>query len=188
MHDVLDPDDREAAPPQSLMRATSVAHFGLGQAARHLVKQQYARIGGERAGELEPLAVEEREAAGAAIGGGAEAALRQDVHAGAIGLVFAPPRPEGGGHHQIFEHRHVAERPRDLERARDPHAASPRRGGVGDFGAVEEDPARIGRDRAGHDAEQGGLAGPVRSDDAERLAGREREIERVSDHDGAEPF
>ena len=49
---------------------------------------------------------------------------------GAIGVALAPPGPEGGGHHQVLEHRHVAERLRDLERARDAHAAAPRRRGM----------------------------------------------------------
>jgi len=48
--------------------------------------------------------------------------------------------------------------------------------------------AGIGRDGAGHDAEQGGLARPVGTDDAERLAGRQREVDRIGDHDGAEPL
>ena len=52
--------------------------------------------------------------------------------------------------------------------------------------AVEDHAAGVGRDRAGHDAEQRGLAGAVRPDDAERLALLEREIEPVGDDDGAE--
>jgi hypothetical protein len=40
----------------------------LGQAAGHLVEQEHARLRGERTRQLEPLAVEEREAAGGPIG------------------------------------------------------------------------------------------------------------------------
>ena len=48
--------------------------------------------------------------------------------------------------------------------------------------------AGVGRDRAGDDAEQRGLAGAVRPDDAQRLAAQEREVDVVGDHDGAEAF
>ena len=44
----------------------------------------------------------------------------------------------------------------------------------GDVGAVEADCAGIGRDAAGDQVEQRGLAGAVRPDDSERLARRDR--------------
>src|SRR5262249_57039807 len=50
----------------------------------------------------------------------------------------------------------------------------------------EDDAPGIGRNRAAGDAEQRGLAGAVRPDDAERLALGEREVERARDHHGAE--
>src|SRR5262249_7794745 len=53
--------------------------FVLGQSAGHLVEQKHARLRGERARQLEPLAVEEREAAGGPIGLGCEAALLDEL-------------------------------------------------------------------------------------------------------------
>ena len=67
----------------SLMSATSVGAFVLGQAARDLVEQQHARAGRERARKLEPLAVEQRERAGLAVGLVGEAAALEDVDAAA---------------------------------------------------------------------------------------------------------
>ena len=46
--------------------------------------------------------------------------------------------------------------------------------------------AGIGRERAGDQVEQRGLAGAVRTDDAERLAGLDGEIDAVGDHQRAE--
>ena len=68
MDDMLDPDDRDAGRADVLDQRDQRAAFVLGQAAGDLVEQQHARAGGERAGQLQPLAVEQREAAGAAVG------------------------------------------------------------------------------------------------------------------------
>jgi hypothetical protein len=48
--------------------------------------------------------------------------------------------------------------------------------------------ARIGRNSAGHDAKQRGLAGTIRPDDAERLALLKREIKLIRNDDGAKAF
>ena len=43
----------------------------------------------------------------------------------AVSIALARVRSaEGGGDHEILEHRHAAERLRNLERARDAHACS----------------------------------------------------------------
>src|SRR5262249_48687314 len=125
----------------------------------------------------------------------------EHLHAAGVRVTFAAPplglaqtaytclcAAEGCGNHEILEHRHAAERLRDLERARDAHDATPWRRHMRDVPAAEQDAAGVGFDRPGHDAEQRGLAGAVWPDDAERLALREREVERIGDHDGAEAF
>ena len=112
-----------------------------------------------------------------AVGLVGETASIEDVHARCVDVALTLAIAEGGGHHEVLEHRHAAERLRNLERARDAHDAAPRRRLPCDVFAVEQHAACVGRDRAGHDAEQRGLAGAVRSDDAERLALREREVE-----------
>src|SRR5262249_34557902 len=57
---------------------------------------------------------------------------------------------------------------------------------VGDVDAIEQHTAGIGRDRTRHYAEQRGLAGAVRPDDAERLTFRERKVKPIGNNDGAE--
>ena len=59
---------------------------------------------------------------------------------------------------------------------------------MSDIGAIEHHATGVGRNGAGHDAEQRGLAGAVRPDDAERLTFTEREIEPIGDDDSAEPL
>ena len=53
---------------------------------------------------------------------------------------------------------------------------------------ANSDAAGVGRDRAGGDAEQRGLAGAVRPDDTERLALGEREVDAFGHHHGPEPL
>ena len=69
--------------------------FVLGQAAGDLVEQQHARRGGERARELEPLAVEQREAAGRPVRLVGEAALLEQLDAARIDVALALAAAEG---------------------------------------------------------------------------------------------
>ena len=68
VHDVLDPDDRDAAGFQFEDDVDQFARLGVGQSAADLVEQQHGGIGGERARELEPLAIEQAERFGAPVG------------------------------------------------------------------------------------------------------------------------
>ena len=79
MHDVLDPDDRDAAAANIPDQIDQRHAFVLGQAAGDLVEEQHARLRGERARQLEPLAVEQRERAGEAVGLVGEAAVVEHV-------------------------------------------------------------------------------------------------------------
>jgi hypothetical protein len=188
MHDVLDPNNRDAAaaniPDQIYQRHA----FVFGEAAGDLVEEQHARLRGERARQLEPLAVEQREGAGESVRLGCEAALVEPFDAARIDLALATAGAERRGDHEILEHRHAAERLRNLKRPGDAHAAAAVRRKMRDVDAGKEDAAGVGRQRAAGDAEQRGLACAVRSDDAERVALGEREIDRVRNDDGAEPL
>jgi hypothetical protein len=186
VNDVLDPDDRDAAAANVPDQVDQRLAFVLGQAAGHLVEQEHARLRGERARQLEPLAVEEREAAGGPIGLGREAALLDELDAARIDVALAAAAAEGRRHDQVLEHGHAVERLRNLKRAADAQAAAAFRRQMGDVDAGKDDAPGVGCDRTAGDAEQRGLAGAVRPDDAERLALGEREIERARDHDGAE--
>ena len=123
--------------------------FMLGEPARDLVEQQHARRGGERAGELEPLAVEEGERAREPVRLVGKAAAGEDVRAAAIDLVLAAAPAERRSDDEVLEHGHAAERLRDLERAREPEMAAPLRRQRSDVGAGEQHAPGIGPHRAG---------------------------------------
>ena len=186
--DVLDPDDRDAGAADVADQIDQRGAFVLREPAGDLVEQEHARLGRERARELEPLAVEKRERAGAPVRLVGEPATADELDAAGVDLALAAAAAERRRHHEILEHGHAAERLRDLERAADAEAAAALRRKASDVGAGEENAPGIGRDRAAGDAEQRRLAGAVRPDDAERLALGEREVEVARHHHGAEPF
>ena len=68
MHDMLDPDDRDAVGVDGADRRDQHRGIRFGQAAGDLVEQQQARMGRERARQFEPLAIEQRQAAGERVG------------------------------------------------------------------------------------------------------------------------
>jgi hypothetical protein len=65
---VLDPDDADASGVDGSDGLDQFMTFGLGQAAGDFVEQQRAWPGGERARQLQPFAVEQRQASGATVG------------------------------------------------------------------------------------------------------------------------
>src|SRR5215475_681783 len=95
---------------------------------------------------------------------------------------------ESGGHDEILEHAHAGEWQRDLERATDAEATALRGGRAGNVAAAIAHAPVIRCYRAADNAKQGGLAGAVRPDNAERLAFAERKVDAVSRHDRAETF
>ena len=92
----------------------------------------------------------------------------------------------GGGGEDVLEHRHAAERPRDLVGARQPPPAALGGRHIGHVLAEKAHPAGGWRMGADQDAEQGRLSGAVRPDDSDRLAGVDGEIDSVQHHEGAE--
>jgi len=89
-------------------------------------------------------------------------------------VALARGRAEARCNQQILEHRDAGERMRHLVGTADPRAAAQVRRGAGDFVAAKHDAPGVGRDVAADQVEQGGLAGAVRPDDAERLSFGER--------------
>ena len=71
---------------------------------------------------------------------------------------------------QVLEHRHLAERARDLVRAADAHARPLVRRQVRDVDAVVLDGPAVGVQGAAQHADDRALAGAVGADDAEHLA------------------
>jgi len=101
MHHMLDPDDRHAGAADVADQRHQRRAFMLGQAAGDLVEQEHARLRGQSARELEPLAVEQREAAGKLVGLAGKGAALQQLDAAAVrhpsraGRRRTPPPPRG---------------------------------------------------------------------------------------------
>ena len=68
MHDVLDPDDRDAGGVDLADGRDQFGAFALGQPAGDLVEQQQPRRGRERARHLQPLAFQQRQRARERVG------------------------------------------------------------------------------------------------------------------------
>ena len=98
----------------------------------------------------------------------AEAAQRRVADAGVLG------DGEVRAERQLLEHAAYAERVRALHRV----------GGLGL--AADRDRAAVGRGDAGEHVHQRRLAGAVVADEADALAGRDREVDAVERPDGAE--
>ena len=67
-HDVLDQEDRDAARVDRAAELDDPLGLGRRQPGHHLVEQQQPGLGGQRARQLEPLALGQREAAGRPVG------------------------------------------------------------------------------------------------------------------------
>ena len=156
--------------------------FMLGQAAGDLVEEKQPRLRRKCACKFESLAIEQREPASRPVCLVGKAALLEQFNATGIGVALATTSAERRRHDQILEHAHAIERLRNLKRSADAHAAAALRRETGDIAAREDDAPGVGPHRAARNTEQRGLAGAVRSDDAERLALGNREVDRVG-HD-----
>ena len=121
-HDVLDPDDGDAAlRADAREHVGGLLHLGLVEAAQRLVRQQELGLSGERARELQLLQCRRAQAVDARgrIGRQAHqlerfARLREGLLArGAVLLTVV------GGERDVLEERQAPERARDLMRAPD---------------------------------------------------------------------
>src|SRR5439155_858725 len=155
--------------------------------SRHLVEEEHARLGGERARQLEALA----------LAGGERARVRVrlldepdpvEQLAGARPRVTHVARPGERAHHHVVDDGESRERPQLLERARDTPAAHLVGGEAREGASVESHHARIGVIEAADDLEERRLAGPVRADDADQLARLHLEGEVAVRGDAAEPL
>ena len=103
-----------------------------------------------------------------------------------VGGPFSHVATVGGSHQDVLEHGHAREGLGDLEGAADALAAALVPGEVGDVLAVEDHLAGVGVHRTGDEVEPGGLAGPVGTDDPERLAFVHADAQVVDDQDPSE--
>ncbi|MGY3234182.1 hypothetical protein ACVMAJ_001072 [Bradyrhizobium sp. USDA 4448] len=143
--------------------------------------------GGERPRQLQSLAIEQRQAASEPIGLGFEAGQIEHAAAMLDRIRLRQAAAEQRGDRKVLEHRKMVERLRDLERAPDSGATACLGRETRDVGAIENDAAGVGPQQPGDQVEQGRFTGAVRPDHAQRLAGGQRQVDRVCNHDGAEP-
>src|SRR2546427_583796 len=87
---------------------------------------------------------------------------------------------------EVLEDGHAGERLRDLKAPHDAEAGPLVSREARDVPAVEEDPPAIGRERARHAVDQGGLARPVRADEPEPFAGPHVKADSIEREEAAE--
>src|SRR5207245_10718407 len=87
---------------------------------------------------------------------------------------------------EVLEDGHAGERLRDLKAPHDAEAGPLVSREARDVPAVEEDPPAIGRERARHAVDQGGLARPVRADEPEPFAGSHVKADSIEREEAAE--
>ena len=169
LHDVLDQQDGDARVADVADDLDDLGDLGRIEAGHHLVEQQQARPGGERAGELQALAAGDGEVGAHLV----ELVRHADLPATASASrsrQLAVGGAEIGADHDVLAHADLGERLGDLEGAHHAGGADPVRRQAGDVLAVEGDAAGIGRLEAGDGGEQRRLAGAVGPDQADDLA------------------
>ena len=155
----------------------------LPQAGGRLVQDHDHRIGGERARHFEQALLAERQIAGEVAELLAEAdALQLMQRLGARGAFLGAVEPQRAGEESrararigaeqhVVDQRHVRPQLDVLERPRHALGGDVARRQCGDVVAEEHDPPGVRLCRAGDQVEQRGLAGAIRADQAEDLAG-----------------
>ena len=98
--------------------------LAFGQAAGDLVEEQHLRPGAERAGELQPLALEQRQLAGQRVRLRHEAGPLQHLETERLGRGQRLARALSGGHERVLKDGHAAKGLRHLELAGDPRRGS----------------------------------------------------------------
>ena len=139
------------------------------QTAHHLIQQDHARFGSERADKLEPLARAERQFRGRCMHPSRECGALQPG-TGLDRVAAAPATTaELEGNLDVLKYAQGGEGLWNLESAGNAHATADVRLKPGDIAPIEADAAGRRRQRARDDVEERRLAGAVWTDEAERL-------------------
>jgi hypothetical protein len=142
-----------------------------------IIEQEQRRLGGERAGQLDALALGQRETGGERRRLRAEAQPLDHATGTRAGLGRVRVAGERADQH-VVQHGEARERPHDLERPRQTESADRVRLEAEHRAAAEADLAGIGREEPGEEIERGRLAGAVRADETDHLAFGDVEVER----------
>src|SRR5438067_5028 len=188
VHDMLHPDDGHPSLPDILHDLNQLGDFGIRQPTGYLIEQEDARLGGEPARQLEPLALKQAETSGWTVRVPREPGLLEDPGGNRVALDSGEPTTAIGGHQQVLENRHVLEGTGHLVGARDPHAAPRCRIEPEHRATIDEHVTRVGAQVTGDHREQRALAGAVGADDPHRLPCRKAQRQTVGDRDPAEPL
>src|SRR4051812_31205877 len=191
IHLVFDQQDRDALGDKATQMLANLIGERWVHAGDRLVEQQHARLGPQRAGDLQELLLPTRQRRR----GGVEDALQVEPLGNRAGpriksrfslehglrsyqrdtkrlaRLMRPVKQE------VLEHRQTRNAARDLERPDDPDPADAVGPPARDVVAIENDPAGICRHQAGDAVEQRGLACAVRPDQASDAARLDCEVD-----------
>ena len=184
---MLDDQDGDAAPRDAADQVERAVDLARIEPGVHLVEHQHLGRHGEALGELQPLAAGKRERRRRAVREGGEADEIELRACFAKGVGDARPRAaEQRGGCDVLHHGHARERLHDLEGAGKPAPRRLERPLGRHIDAAEPDAAGLRAVHAGHQVDEGGLAGPVGADQADDLALLETEAHIVDGLDAAE--
>ena len=177
-HHVLDHQHRHAAREDAPQQIDRIVRLGRRQARHHLVEQQQRGLRRERARDLQPLLVGDRQRAAEPIALVREPDEREHFLR-VRDRVGQPRMVQQRAGRRRFEHRHVRERLHDLVRAPDPQRGDAVICEPGDLRAAKAHAARARLLRAGDARERRRLARAVRPDQPRQRAFRDVQIDAV---------
>ncbi|MEY9676231.1 hypothetical protein ABIE93_006165 [Bradyrhizobium elkanii] len=185
LHDVLDHQHGDAGGAHLAHQLDAGLCLDRRQSGEDFVEQQQLRLGGERAGDLEPALLRRHQISGQLVGARRKSAelqhliglLPRDAH-----LCVADQRADD----DVVDHGHGLETLDDLEGAPDAALAAFRRRQLGHVLAVEDDRALGRRQHARDQVEQRRFASAVRADQADNLAAPDRDRDIAVGDEAAE--
>ena len=188
VHAVRDVDQRQALGAEALQHGEDLLDVGGGQGRGGLVEDEDARALGERLGDLDHLpagerqVLDQRERVDVGGAGAGERLLGEAALGAAVDHAEAGGRPADD---DVVGDREVGDERELLEDADDAGVAGGGGRGEGDGAAVEGHGAVVGLHHAGHDLDEGGLAGAVLAEDGVDAARADGELGVGQRHDAA---
>src|SRR5262245_14584863 len=193
-HDVLDQNDADALAVQLEQELNDVLDLRVREPGHDFVGDQQLRLRGHGAHELEFAHLDLGQVARAATRLGLESDHAQELDGALVELLRGQDQGAAPTHRidqrdaQIIRHRQAHERPRQLEAARQAQMRAP----IGRQ-SIERAPLEMHRaglvvERAANAIDEGALARPIRTDQAQAFALRDIEVDPLQRDEAAEPF